>query len=344
MNPVSRRLLGQQLICPQFSTPHDVVAWMGAMQAQEYRMMRWAVGMRTKNPSAKAFKRDFDEGRIIRTHLFRSTWHLVAAEDYRWLINLCSAKAHSTIRGWLKMYGQSIGEADERRYQEFLQEALKGRGSLKRTDIEDIVRDSPFRDELPRLKHQNYLAEVSGILCSGGLDDKDRTYMLSSDRIPPGPTLSREEALAELTRRYFRGHGPATLEDFVWWSGLNIGECRKGVEAIADELIRERWKDLTFYFHEGCRTRGFRSGTVHLLPAYDEYLIGYKSRQVVLHPDHRHHAHDQKGTFWPVVLQDGEVIGNWSPAAGKVNVEIFHPEACLDEAAMQEGIQRYQRF
>jgi len=344
MNPVSLRLLDQQLICPQFSSPHDVVEWMGAMQAQDYRMMRWAVGMRTRRPSAKAFRRDFDEGRIIRTHLFRSTWQLVSAGDYRWMTELYSDKARSAIRGWMKMYGLSVSETDERRYQEFLQKALKGRGSLNRIDFEALVQDSPFRGEFPRLKHQNMLAEVSGVICSGDLDDKDRTYVLAADKIPSGPALSREDALAELARRYFRSHGPATLEDFVWWSGLGTGECRKGLEAIDGELTQEHWKGLTFHIHRDSRTRGFRSGRIHLLPAYDEYLIGYKSRQVVLHPDYRHHAHDQKGVFWPVVLQDGEVIGNWSPAEGKVKVGTFYPEAAIDETALQEEIGRYRGF
>ena len=86
MNPISARLLGQQLICPQFVSPHDVVEWMGAMQAQEYRMMRWAVGMRTKKPSAKAFEKDYNDGRIVRGHLFRTTWQLVAGEDWRWML------------------------------------------------------------------------------------------------------------------------------------------------------------------------------------------------------------------------------------------------------------------
>ena len=149
MNPVSARLLNQQLICPLFSTPHEVVSWMGAMQAQEYRMMRWAVGMRTKKPSAKAFEKAFNDGSIIRTHLFRSTWQLVAAEDYRWMIDLCSAKAKSGIRGWIKMNGLSISEDEEFRFQEYIRQALKGKGSLSREAIEaedsgaDVFTSSP---------------------------------------------------------------------------------------------------------------------------------------------------------------------------------------------------------
>ncbi|MBP5720810.1 MAG: winged helix DNA-binding domain-containing protein [Bacteroidales bacterium] len=170
------------------------------------------------------------------------------------------------------------------------------------------------------------------------------SYALVSAKLPRGNALPREESMALLARKYFRSHAPATLEDFVWWSGLNIGDCRKGMDAIASELIQENWKGLRFYRHQDSRTRGFRSGTVTLLPSYDEYLIGYKSRHVAVHPDHSHRAHNQRGIFWPVILQDGEVVGNWSVPAGNPRVEIFHPQADLDEEALQGQITRYNLF
>ena len=341
MNPVSIRLLGQQLICPQFSAPHDVVSWMGAMQAQDYRGMRWAVEMRTKRPSEKAFIKDFNSGRIIRTHLFRYTWHLMAAEDYWWMTDLCSERSRKGFRGWIMTDGIVISEDDEFRFQEFLSEAMAGRGSLGRSEIEDLVLDSPLRCEPRRIKAQMYLAEANGVICSGDLEGSGRTWTLSSEKIPPQPKLPREKALEELARRYFRSHSPATLEDFVWWTGLSIGECRKGIEVLGGELVRERWKGLELYIHSRCRTRGFRSGRVHLLPAYDEYLIGYKSRHVALPPEYRHRAHDQRGIFWPVILLDGEVVGNWSASGKGVSTDLFYPGLSLPEESLAEESARY---
>ena len=101
MNPIAIRLLNQQLIVPQFSTPAEVVRYMGAMQAQEYRMMRWAVAMRTRKPSYKAFKKAFDEGLIIRLHLMRGTWQLVCADDYWSMIDLFAPKAIAVTKGWM---------------------------------------------------------------------------------------------------------------------------------------------------------------------------------------------------------------------------------------------------
>ena len=109
-------------------------------------------------------------------------------------------------------------------------------------------------------------------------------------------------------------------------------------------MIHERWKGLDFISHCDSRTRGFRSGCVHLLPPYDEYLIGYKSRQIVLHPDHSHKAHNNRGIFWPVILLDGEVVGNWSAAAGKVSTIPFRPDTHLDSDVLQHQIARFIRF
>lgn len=112
MNPVSARLLNQQLICPQFTSPHDVVEWMGAVQAQDYAMMRRAVTMRCRKPSEKAFEKAFNEGSIVRTHLFRTTWQLVAGEDLGWMLELCRVPALRGLRSWMKTNGISIPKRD----------------------------------------------------------------------------------------------------------------------------------------------------------------------------------------------------------------------------------------
>lgn len=344
MNPVSARLLNQQLICPQFSSPHEVVSWMGAMQAQDYRMMRWAVGMRTKRPSAKAFARDYDSGKIIRTHLLRTTWQLVTAEDYSWMLSLCRRKALSGLRGWMHANGVEISPEEESRISGIFAEEVSGRNNVLKEDLVRALAERDIRMDDHRLSYHIRLAELSGLLCSGVLHPQKRTLALTSERIPSSASLPHEEALALLARKYFRSHSPATLQDFVWWSGLNIGDCRKAIGALEQELGLERWGGETYYIHRDSRTRGFRQGRVHLLPAYDEYLIGYKSRHIVLHPDHRHHAHDNSGTFWNVMLQDGHVVGNWSDAGSQPTVSLFHPDKSPDPEALQSELLRFGRF
>ena len=344
MNPVSQRLLNQQLICPQFTTPHDVVAWMGAMQAQEYRMMRWAVGMRTKRPSAKAFEKAYNEGQIVRIHLFRTTWQLVPGEDLGWMLELCRDNALRGMAGWMHSNGVDIPLAEQEAIQQIFHDHLSKSRIAQKADFAIALKDKGITMDDHRLSYHIRLAEYSGLLCSGDLYPMKHSYALAVDKLPKAPQMTKEEALARLARTYFRSHGPATLEDFVWWSGLNIGDCRKGLSAIQNELVEERWKGLSFFRHQDSRTRGFRSGTVTLLPPYDEYLIGYKSRHVSVHPDHMHRAHSGNGIFWPVILQDGEAKGNWSAASGKVKIDVFHSNASLNQKMLEEEMARYQKF
>ena len=344
MNPVSARLLNQQLICPQFTSPHDVVSWMGAMQAQEYKMMRWAVGMRTKKLSAKAFEADYNSGRIVRAHLFRTTWQLVAGEDLAWMLDLCRDNALRGMAWWMHSNGMDIPKAEQEAIQYIFQDYLSNSRIAQKADFAAALADRGITMDDHRLSYHIRLGEYSGLLCSGDLFPMKHSYALAADKLPKATQLSKEESLAKLARTYFRSHGPATLEDFVWWSGLNIGDCRKGMEAIRDELTSERWKRLTFHLHKDSRTRGFRRGCVHLLPPYDEYLIGYKSRQVALHPGHIHRAHSGNGIFWPVILQNGEAVGNWSTAGGKVQTKVFHPDANINQEVLEEELARYQKF
>lgn len=344
MNPVSARLLNQQLICPQFTTPYQVVEWLGAMQAQEYRMMRWAVGMRTRRPSARAFEKDYNAGKIVRGHLFRTTWQLVAGEDWRWMLSLCRTNALRGLEGWMKQNGVSIPRAEQDSVQQLFSDYLEEHRIAFKADFAAALAEKGIVMDDHRLSYHIRLGEYSGLLCSGDLFPLKHSYALASAKLPGQAPLPREEALALLARKYFRSHGPATLEDFVWWSGLNISDCKQGLDAIQGELMEERWHKLTFYRHRDSRTRGFRSGTVTLLPSYDEYLIGYKSRHVALHPDHSHRAHNQRGIFWPVLLVDGEAVGNWSVPAGEPQVDIFRSDTSLPTPALEAEIARYNKF
>ena len=344
MNPVSARLLSQQLICPRFTSPHEVVEWMGAMQAQDYRMMRWAVGMRMAKPSAEAFEKDFNEGRIVRTHLFRTTWQLVAGEDLGWMLELCRDSALRGLRGWMKSNGVFIPEAEQAAVQQIFEDVLSKSGSALKSDFAAALTGRGMEMPDQRLSYHIRLAEFAGMLCSGNLTPLKKTYSLVSKKLPAAGTVIREEALALLARKYFRSHGPATLEDFSWWSGLGLNDCRAGIKALCQELTEERWKGLDFIIHSDARTRGFHSGCLHLLPPYDEYLIGYKSRHVSLHPDHSHHAHNNRGIFWPVILLDGEVAGNWSYASGKLSMDPFHQGTIIDKEALQKQTEKFKRF
>ena len=342
INLISIRLLSQQLASPLFSTPEEVVSHFGIMQAQDYRMMRWAVSMRTVKPSSAAFKSAFDEGRIIRMHLNRGTWQLVNRSDYWWMLRLCGPGSIAAITGWMHTNGVHISEEELLRVRDILMEESCLKGSATKENFACALRGKGIVMDDHRLSYHIRLAELSGVLCSGELRQDKSSYALVAKRIGPETVpMGRDEALALLARKYFRSHAPATLEDFVWWSGLGVGDCRQAVASIRGELREAAVSGRTFLIHDSCRTRGFRRGQLILLPPYDEYLIGYKSRDIVLDRDFVHKAHSNNGIFHPVILSDGHVCGNWKRSG--LETEFFDgsiPEPSLLEPALS----RYESF
>lgn len=343
MNPITIRLLNQQLVCQQFNEPAEVVHYMGAMQAQEYRLMRWAVAMRTKKPSVKAFKKAFDSGEILRLHLMRGTWQLVSAEDYWPLLELCSTKALSVIKGWMRSNKISIPDEEVAYIREILVQTVADKRSVTKEDFVQALTEQGIHMDEHRLSYHIRYAELSGTLCSGDLLSMKATYALTADKVKNHVKMDRDEILMLLTRKYFQSRQPATLEDFVWWSGLNINDCRRGIELLGDYLhVETRGRASQrreFYLTDDCRTRGFRKGKYLLIPPYDEYLISYKSRDVVLSPDYSHKAHNNSGIFQPVIAHDGIICGNWTPFREDYQAEFFMGEHNND---IQEEWNRYK--
>ena len=330
------------MVAPQFGDPAEVVSHMGAMQAQEYRLMRWAVAMRTRKPSAKAFKDAFDRGRIIRMHLMRGTWQLVSAEDYWPMHELCAPKATSVIKGWMSSNKISIPNDELLSVRDIILQTAADKRSVTKEDFVQALAEKDIRMDDHRLSYHIRMAECSGDLCSGDLLPMKASYALTADKVKPKERIDGDEALMRLTRKYFQSRQPATLEDFVWWSGLNVNDCRKGIALLGNTIHQERWGGRDFYLTEDCRTRGFRKGQFLLVPPYDEYLIGYKSRDIVLPSEYRHHAHNNSGNFMPIVTRDGIVCGNWSPFRDDCQVEFFTNDYSVEY--VQDAWQVYMRF
>ena len=344
MNPVSQRLLSQQLISPQFTTPKEVVNWMGTMQAQDHKGMRWAVAMRTKNPSLKAFTNAFNRGDIIRFHLMRGTWQLVSSDDYWSFLELCSPRAIARTTNWMKTNGISITDEELFRIRDIICQIVCEHRSATKDDIVCGLEKKNLHLDDHRLSYHLRMAEMAGAICSGDILPLRASYSLTSDKLPAKKPFDRDEALITFTRKYFRHSQPATLEDFSWWSGLNVSDCKKGIALLGDWLHTEKRQGREFYLTDDARFRGFQKGRCILLPPYDEYLISYKSRDIVLHPDHSHRAHNNSGIFWPVVLQDGQVAGNWTSTKDKVTIEPFRRDIDLNQDSLDKEISRYLNY
>ena len=191
------------------------------------------------------------------------------------------------------------------------------------------------------------MCEMTGTLCSGNLQPMKATYALASQKVKRTEPFDRDEALMRFTRKYFQSRQPAALEDFVWWSGLNISDCRRGIELLGDYLHVETQNFASlprrdFYLTDDCRTRGFRKGQYLLIPPYDEYLIGYKSRDIVLPPEYQHRAHNNRGIFQPIIAHDGIICGNWSPFRENCQADFFGGSHNME--GLQDAWNLFQRF
>lgn len=304
------RLACHQLINPEFTGPGELVGWMGAVQGQDYARSKWAIGLRLKNATLHRVDEALRTGEIVRTHVMRPTWHWVAGKDLRWMLKLSSRRIRKSIDGWTKNSGVDIPESVYTKSNDCIATMLSGGKHLTKEEIESGL----FRSGLPtaddRIRRYLLRAETEGIVCSGGDKDGKPTYTLLDELIAPETGLSQEEALGRLALHYFRSHSPATLKDFVWWSGLTVTEAKKAIALLGPDIIREQIEGDEFLIYASCPQTG-HGKVLHFLPPYDEYLVGYKDRHTVMDPGHFPKAFNKWGIFYPVVLYDGRIIGNW---------------------------------
>jgi len=346
------RLHAQQLAAPQFDDAAELVRWMGMVQAQEYGSAKWAVALRLRTPVAARVEEALRDGRILRMHLMRPTWHFIAAEDVRWMLHLSARRIRAANASFANSNGCGLDEADYLRCNALLERMLTNGNQLTRRQIADELGRAGMTVDTPRMNRLMMRAETDGVVCSGADRAGKPTYALLAERVPHAVDLTEDEALSLLARRYFRSHAPATFEDFVWWSGLAVREARRGVEALGRELLRERFGGRECLLHERCAAFDTASAQTHLLPAFDEYLIAYKDRSDVLAPEHRSLAFNAFGTFRPVLLHAGRIVGRWSARSTKicakgecgVAVEPFSGEKQPSARLLRSAAERWQRF
>ena len=291
-----------------------------AVQSQDYAGARWALGQRTAGVTDADVDRLFSEGAILRTHVMRPTWHFVAPSDIAWLQELTASR----VKAILAPYDRRL-EIDApliRRAHAVIARALRDGEHLTRPEIASRLAKSGIIAAGQRLGHIVMHAELDGVIASGRLKGKQFTYALLAERAPHARRLKRDEALAELTARFFSSHGPAQLIDFAWWSGLTLTDGKRGVGLAGSSLISEVAEGKTYYWSSPSSTPPRGQGpAVHLLPNYDELLIAYRDRSALLHPDIQVEA---SGLIAHVLTVDGRVVGGWRriPERGRLVVEL----------------------
>jgi hypothetical protein len=192
-------------------------------------------------------------------------------------------------------------------------------------------------------------AELDGLICSGPRHGKQFTYALLEERAPPVKTRKREESLVELTRRYFATRGPATLQDYTWWSGLTMADAREGIEALKPEFLSETIDGKTYWFDASISPVREKSPTAYLLPNYDEYFIGFKDRsaigQIVRQAGFKG---DEPSFLAHVIILDGQLVGGWKRTVSKekvtVTLSLVVPLKKSQERAVEKAANQYGEF
>ncbi len=344
-NIAKLRLKNQLISGSASSNPEEVVAWMGAMQAQDYGMAKWGIGVRLQGGTDAGIEAAIDEGKILRTHVLRPTWHLVAAEDLRWMMELTGPRLRGTLNANNKR--MELTEAVFGKCNKIIAKAL-GERHMTRKELMAVLQQNKIDTDDLRSSHIMFRAEIDGVVCSGARVGRENSYALFDERAPVSKKKDRSEAVGELFRRYITSHGPATLHDFVWWSGLTLGDARMGLEMNKAKLESIISEGKTWWFTGGGMPTGLEKKTAHLLPAFDEYMVSYKDRSASLHDDHFSKAISSNGIFKPIIVVDGKVVGIWrrSVAKGKAVVvpEYFEGVVVPSGAAVKKALGDYRRF
>lgn len=314
------RLFTQQITATEFKKPQEIVGWLGAMQAQDYGMCKWAIGVRLPNSTDKEIEKAIDDGKIIRTHVLRPTWHLVLPEDVRWMLELTAPQIKTLMRSRNKELG--LTEAVFAKSNKIIAKALSDGNHLTREELIEKLEKAKIPTQDYRSGHLLLHAELDGIVCSGASKGKQRTYVLLDERIPQTKKLHKEEALAKLAKIYFSSHAPATLKDFAWWSGLSLTAAKQALELVKPDFISETIGEQTYWLPSSFSIPKNKIPTVHLLPAFDEYLISYRDRNASIVLEHQHRTFSSNGIFWPVIVVDGQVVGIWKRTIKKDTVQI----------------------
>lgn len=317
---IARHRLHNQLISQSLlQTPAEVLTWMGAMQAQDYPGVKWSIGLRLAGATDADIERAIVERSIVRTWPLRGTLHVVAASDVRWMLALTAPR---TLARFAPRHRQL--ELDEATFAEsnaVLERVLRDGKQLTREEIAAALQESGIATDGQRLAYMLLRAALDGLICFGARRGKQFTYTLLEEWIPPAQPKVHDEALADLARRYFTSRGPATVQDFAWWSGLTLSDARAGLEAVKQELVEEKVDGTTYWLPDRVPSGRDSQPSVYLLPGFDEYMLGYTDRSAVL-DDRYARLVPKNGMFSPTVVVDGYVEGTWQRTFKKGGVAI----------------------
>jgi hypothetical protein len=344
MNIARQRLHNQHLARPQFDKPGDVVRWLGAVQAQDFLGALWAVGLRTRCSIEADVERAIADREIVRTWPLRGTLHFVAPADVRWMLKYLAPRM--LARSSLRHKQLELDAVVFARSTKVFVKALQGGRRLTRAAMYARLEAARISTACGRGLHILWKIAHDGVICFGPREGKQHTFVLLDEWVPAARTPERDESLAELARRYFTSHGPATLQDFGWWSGLAAADARSALEMARPHLLQATIDGLVYWLPSSRTTTGTDSRISFLLPAFDEYTVAYRDRSAVLATNHAMKA--GTGILSPTIVIDGQVVGTWTRARKNDTVVItprlFGKLGVSQTRAVADAAQRFRRF
>ncbi len=347
MSLITRRLHNLGIGRQQFSAAEQVVSHLVAMQSQDYLGAAWGIGLRAARVGHEGVNRAFDAGSILRTHVLRPTWHFVLPEDIAWLLELTAPRVQAingTMYRKLGLTEQILGRSDE-----VLAETLSGHRHMTREELKPVLAAAGLPVAAPmQLTYLMAHAELTRTIVSGPRKGKQLSYALFADRAKAARSLQRDEALAELARRYFASRGPANEHDLAKWAGLTLTDARKGLEAVRGELDSVETDSGRQWFAPGADPETAPSPTVHLLSIYDEYIASYRGWEQIVASDVGRALVALGNALTHVVLLDGRIVGSWRrdfrTSAVVIEVKLLERLADAELGAMAAAVDRYAAF
>jgi len=338
-------LAAQRIVNPISSSAPELVSYFGCVQAEEYALTKWSLGLRLPGSTDLTIEAGFNKGDILRTHLLRPTWHFVAPADIRWMLKLTAPRVNAANAF---MYRKS--ELDSKvfaRSEKVILKALSGDKYLTRNELNAVLKKHKIEAGGFRLSYIMMHAELEALICSGPRHGNQFTYALLDERVPATKAMDRQDALAELASRYFRSRGPATIKDFSTWSGLTVTDCKNAVKYIEETIMMEVVDGNTYYFNTETTVQKKTPDSLYLLPPYDELIMGYKERGAVMlfrdslksNPAFRHDS---------MIMWNGQVIGTWKrtmqPRQAHFETDVFRPLTTAQQKAFQKCVIRFSEF
>lgn len=315
------RLYSQLITDQQFDKPEKVVEHMGAMQAQDFGGALWSIGLRTKNATLKTIEQAIDERKIVRSWPMRGTLHFVASKDLRWMIHLLAPRIIAASAGRHKQL--ELTETVFLKSIEILEKELAAGKQLTRDKVYSKLENGGISCLGQRGIHIiGHLARL-GYICHGSHQGKQPTYVWLDSWIPKTAPIEKDEALAKLALTYFKSHGPATLKDFVWWSGLRVVDAKVAIALISHNLLEQRIADSIFWMVPELPEKMIEKKAIFLLPGFDEYMLGYANRTwVIAEADLSKIIPGNNGVFMPTIVIDSRVSGVWKRTITTKGIEI----------------------